>query len=88
MIARNMDVAVLEQILSLPMWPRVVNRTGLTGGFDFTYERPPFDPANREGWLSDIQVSLRRQLGLTLTAQNAPVETITVERGNPNPLEN
>jgi len=66
----------------------VVNRTGLTGGFDFTFERPPQDPANRDGWLSNIQASLRKQLGMSLSAQRAPVDTINVVRGSQDPIEN
>jgi uncharacterized protein (TIGR03435 family) len=65
-----------------------VNRTGLAGLFDFTYERPPFDPSDRERWLSEIQTALRQQLGLALEAQRAPVDTITVERGDPDPIAN
>lgn len=87
-VARGSNLAILEQILSFPMWPPVVDHTGLSGAFDFTFERPPFDPAVRESWLPDIQAALRRQLGLTFAAQRAPVETIVVERGNPNPVEN
>jgi uncharacterized protein (TIGR03435 family) len=88
LIAQNTPIDTLEQILSLALWPPVVNRTGLTGNFDFTYERPPQDPANREGWLSDIQASVRKQLGLALVGQRAPVDTLTVAGGDQNPTAN
>lgn len=88
LVAQSTPIDTLEQILSLALWPPVVNRTGLTGTFDFTYERPPQDPANREGWLSDIQASVRKQLGLVLVGQRAPVDTLTVADGDPNPIAN
>jgi uncharacterized protein (TIGR03435 family) len=88
LVAQSTPIETLEQILSLALWPPVVNRTGLSGNFDFTYERPPQDPANREGWLSDIQSSVRRQLGLALVGQRAPVDTLTVESGEQNPIAN
>jgi uncharacterized protein (TIGR03435 family) len=88
LVGQSTPIDTLEQVLSLALWPPVVNRTGLSGNFDFTYERPPQDPANREGWLSDIQASVRKQLGLALVGQRAPVDTITVESGEQNPIAN
>jgi uncharacterized protein (TIGR03435 family) len=88
LVAQNTPIDVLVQVLSLPLWPTIVDRTGLKGGFDFTYERPPQDRENRDGWLGDIQAALRKQLGLTLTPQRAPVETITVVSGQQDPIAN
>jgi uncharacterized protein (TIGR03435 family) len=79
---------VLEGILSFPMWDPVVNLTGLDGKYDFTYDRPAMDPLNRDGWLSDIRVSLEKQLGLTLAGRKAPVESIVIERSDSQPIEN
>jgi uncharacterized protein (TIGR03435 family) len=87
-VAQNTPIDFLVQVLSLPLWPTIVDRTGLSGGFDFTYERPPQDRENRDRWLGDIQASLRKQLGLTLTPQRAPVETITVVSGQQDPIAN
>jgi uncharacterized protein (TIGR03435 family) len=87
-VAENAGIDAIEQILSLSLWPPIVNRTGLTGGFDFTYERPPRDPARPDSWLSDIQAALRKQLGLTLNPQRAPIEIVTIEGGSQEPAAN
>jgi uncharacterized protein (TIGR03435 family) len=77
----------LQQILSLPVFDPVVNLTGLTGEFDFTFERPPF-----RGQLDDIKTelnaALQSQLGLRLEPRKAPLRMLVVEKGNPNPIEN
>jgi uncharacterized protein (TIGR03435 family) len=88
LVAVGTGLDFLEGLLSFPMWDPVVNLTGLDGKYDFTYERPPMDPLNRDGWLSDIRVSLEKQLGLTVAGRKAPVETIVIDRAERNPIEN
>lgn len=83
----NTGVAYLEQILSLPVWDPVVNLTGLTGGFDFTFERPPYR-GQPDDILADVNAALQRQLGLRLEPRKAPLEMIVIERGDPNPIPN
>jgi len=86
-VAQNSTLEVVVQLLSFPFWDPVVDRTGLTGGFDFTFERAPRDPENPDGWLGDIGAALQRSMGLKLEPRKEPVETISVERGNPVPEE-
>lgn len=88
MAVTGTGLEMLEGILSFPMWDPVVNLTGLDGKYDFTYDRPPMDPLNRDGWLSDIRVSLEKQLGLTVASRKAPVETLVIDRAERNPIEN
>jgi uncharacterized protein (TIGR03435 family) len=87
-VATGSSLDLLEGLLSFPMWDPVVNLTGLDDRYDFTYERPPMDPLNREGWLSDIRVSLEKQLGLTVASRKAPVETLVIDRAERSPIEN
>jgi uncharacterized protein (TIGR03435 family) len=86
--ATGTGLDVLEGLLSFPMWDPVVNLTGLEGKYDFTYDRPPMDPLNKDGWLSDIRTALEKQLGLTVASRKAPVEMVVVERAESNPIEN
>ena len=38
LVATNTGVEILEQVLSLALWPPVVNRTGIEGRYDFTLD--------------------------------------------------
>ena len=85
---RHASLDVLEGMLAAPGWDPMLNMTGLTGGFDFTYERPPRDPENPSGWLADIQASVQTQLGLRLERRKAPLEFLVIDRAESNPSEN
>src|SRR5579871_433676 len=85
--AKNTGLPFLEQILSLPIWDPVVNLTGLTGEFDFTFERPPFR-GQPDDIQSELNAALQRQLGLRLEPRKAPLEMLEIESGDPNPIEN
>jgi uncharacterized protein (TIGR03435 family) len=85
-IAHSRALSSLEELLSNPGWNPVVNMTGLTGNFAFTFERPPRDPEG--SWLADIQSALQKQLGLRLEPRKAPLEFLTIERADRAPSEN
>ena len=87
-VAENTGVDFLEQFLGLPIWDPVVNQTGLTGGFDFTFERPPMRAPDVDTMLANLVEAMKRQLGLKLEPRKAPMETIAIERGEQNPVEN
>ena len=81
-----------------PVGAPVVDRTGLTGAFDFelayTREPPPGMPENAliNGQPVDtsgptIFEAMRRQLGLKLESQKGPVEIIVVDHAE-KPTEN
>jgi uncharacterized protein (TIGR03435 family) len=57
----------------------VVDRTGLTGVFDWTLEWTPLGNAAAETGTS-IFTALREQLGLTLQPQRVPVDVLVVDR--------
>lgn len=61
----------------------VIDRTGLTGAFDISLERPPTTPS--DGAASDppgtsLITALREQLGLRLEPGKGPVEFLIVDR--------
>jgi uncharacterized protein (TIGR03435 family) len=63
----------------------VVDRTGLSGSFDFTLEwsdtipRAPGEPApDTQG--PSLQEALREQLGLKLEATKAPLRILVIDR--------
>lgn len=85
---RNAEIGVLENLLTIGESEPVIDMTGLTGGFDFTYQRPPRDPENGEAWLAHIQTSLQSQLGLRLERRKAPVDFLVIERAEKMPTEN
>lgn len=85
-IAHNSPVDRLEELLANPGWDPVVNMTGLTGNFAFTFERPARDPEGN--WLAEIQSALQKQLGLRLERRKARIEFIAIERADRTPVEN
>ena len=85
---QNASLDVLEKPLSTPDWNPVINMTGLTGRFDFTYERPARDPEHPAEWLGDVQRALQNQLGLTLTPRRALVDILIIDSGQKAPTEN
>ena len=85
---QNGSIAELEAMLSFPEWDPVVDMTGLTGGFDFSYELPRRDPENGGAWFAEIQASLQKQLGLKLERGRAPLEFLVIERAERKPVEN
>jgi uncharacterized protein (TIGR03435 family) len=78
--AENMTMTDWVRILALrPQLNRtVIDRTGLTGGFDITLQYPVDDlgPGNP---LPAIKPLLESQLGLTLRDAEAPVEILVIE---------
>jgi uncharacterized protein (TIGR03435 family) len=55
----------------------VVDRTGLTGSYDFTLEWAPDQAA--DSTLPSLTTALKEQLGLTLQAQKSPVEVLVID---------
>lgn len=81
--AENMPMSDWVKILAMrPQLNRtVLDRTGLTGGFDILLRMfEPDDPAAATGVLPAIKPLLESQLGLTLREAQAPVEILVIER--------
>jgi uncharacterized protein (TIGR03435 family) len=79
-LAENMTLTDWVRILSLrPQLDRtVIDRTGLTGGFDITLRYPDPEPG-AANVLPAIKPLLEDQHGLTLREAEAPVEILVIE---------
>ena len=55
----------------------VVNKTGLTGNYDFTLKVPP------DGKPASLLAAMPEQLGLQLNGQTGPVEMLVIEHAEP-----
>ena len=59
----------------------VVDKTGLTNRYDFSYAGPSVDPSTEAGKQA-IKDALYDQLGLELVETNMPIEVLVVERAH------
>jgi len=84
---RNFSMSLFANILSGDVDDTVVDRTGLTGSYDFKLEYTPerVGPGVKEGrepaYLDgpSLFTALREQLGLELNRQKVPVELLVIE---------
>jgi uncharacterized protein (TIGR03435 family) len=65
--------------------PRVVDKTGLTGKYDFTFE---YSDGSVESFGPSLPSALEKQLGLRLDKIELPQDVIVIDRINKVPLEN
>jgi uncharacterized protein (TIGR03435 family) len=75
----DITMDVLARKLAYPMRRPVINRTGLTGIYDFSLD--PIDPENHDGQEGGLLVT--KSLGLSLATGRAPVRTIVIDAANP-----
>ena len=74
---RKASMAVLAATLSRLMGRKVIDRTGLSGVYDFTLEFAPPDAIDSP--LPALVTALQEQLGLKLEATNGPVEVLVID---------
>ena len=75
---RNVTMMVLAKVLSDSGERRVVDKTGLVGGYDFELHwAPDDDPASDD---PSISTALKEQLGLQLESVKLPIEEIIIDR--------
>jgi uncharacterized protein (TIGR03435 family) len=92
--AQQQRVSVLSQILTLPLGRPIIDKTGLTGLYDFTLEYDP-RPATRtsatdsqEASAPDIFIAIQQQLGLKLVDAKDPLDVVVVDHALKVPTEN
>jgi uncharacterized protein (TIGR03435 family) len=91
MVAHGQTVAILAENLRRPVDRFVVDKTGLTGRYDFELDYHPDSTASGsvgEGSAPSVFVALERQLGLKLVAGRAEFDVIVVDHANKVPTEN
>jgi len=81
-VARNMTMQHLADVLGSQLHAPVINRTGLTGAFDFvlTLETPSDPTAASQDLDSSIITAFQEQLGLKLETTKAPGEFVIIDR--------
>jgi uncharacterized protein (TIGR03435 family) len=82
MIYRKVSTSLLARSLSQRMGKAVIDRTGITGEYDFTLE---WVDDNQEG--PSLFTALQEQLGLKLESAKGPVEMLVIDRVS-KPTEN
>jgi uncharacterized protein (TIGR03435 family) len=91
--ARQQPMSALARSLSFPnaAGRQVIDKTGLTGKFDFTlaYDmRVPGAPATDDTPALILEDALEQQLGLKLVNARAPFDLVIIDRGEKVPTEN
>jgi uncharacterized protein (TIGR03435 family) len=76
--AREISVEALAANLSFTVGRKIVNKTGLEGGYDFTLDYAP-DGADASDPRPSIFTALEEQLGLKLEPARGPVDVIVVD---------
>jgi uncharacterized protein (TIGR03435 family) len=61
----------------------VVDKTGLTGNFDFTLQWTVDASKNADADASAYVTAVQDQLGLKLERQNTPTEVLVIDRAEP-----
>jgi uncharacterized protein (TIGR03435 family) len=89
---RNTAVAELMERLPefAPAWFTlpIVDRTGLTGAYDFTLQYAFRNPADETRGARTFFNSIEKQTGLRVQQQTAPVPVLSIERVNRTPAPN
>ena len=81
----GITMALLVGVLSqLPDVDRLVlDRTGLTGGFDVNLEYQPLSDGSGSGDHPSLFTALREQLGLKLESTRGPIEVLVIDHVEP-----
>jgi uncharacterized protein (TIGR03435 family) len=84
--ATHMDTAHFVGVLAHRAGQPVIDKTGLTGIYDFRLSYAPAnDPSSS---LPDLFTALQEQLGLKLESQKVPVEMLVIDHADKIPTEN
>jgi uncharacterized protein (TIGR03435 family) len=78
-VGQGLSMAALARFLSRVLGREVVDKTMLTGNYDFTLHLQAGDPGPSASKSADILAAVPRDLGLQLNPQARPVEAIIVD---------
>ena len=93
MRGRRQTIAAIAEMLRTPGNAPIVDETGLSGVYDFTFEYALDTPAALTDTvgpppLADVFAALQEQLGLQLVAKKLPFDVVVVESFNRTPADN
>jgi uncharacterized protein (TIGR03435 family) len=92
--ARAQPLSALVEMLSREFRMPILDRTNLTGNFDFTLEFAPQPPGAapspevNDDAAPNLMTSVQDQLGLKLTPAKVPTEILIIDRADPTPTRN
>jgi uncharacterized protein (TIGR03435 family) len=94
MVGREATIAGIASFLRLPDEPTIVDKTGLTAKYDFTFEYSRELPsavhngAAQPPAIPDLLIALQQQLGLQLVRQKLPFDVLIIDAIDPKPTDN
>ena len=92
MVVRHATMAEFVGSLSGPLRIPVVDKTGLTGRYDFTIDASAYFADTRPGEQPDLTAivmsALREQLGLNLETRKERVDILVIDHVDPRPTQN
>jgi uncharacterized protein (TIGR03435 family) len=90
-VGRKRTIAQLALSLAFELGRPVVDKTGLTGNYDYIlkYRPDPVAPqSDNTSDAPDLFAAVQEQLGLKLESKKGPVEMLVVDSGQRTPTEN
>ena len=92
MVAQHATMSEFISTLSGPLRTPVIDKTGLTGRYDFTVDLSSYftdtKPGQQPDMTSVIMSALREQLGLNLESRKEAVEILVIDHAEKNPSAN
>jgi uncharacterized protein (TIGR03435 family) len=86
--AKAQPLSELTRALENQLGPRVIDKTGLTGKYDFHLEFAPQNVNGPDDNAPGIFSAVRDQLGLRLEKRTGPLDILIVDHANRVPTEN
>lgn len=80
---KGVPASFIASLLSQPTERSVIDKTGLTGAYDFDLHFQPMDKAPEGSTDPDLFTAVQEQLGLKLQAAHAPVPILVVDHIQP-----
>jgi uncharacterized protein (TIGR03435 family) len=77
--ANDAKLSMLVTVLSRTLGRTIIDKTGLTGNYDFTLEYAPEEGASPSDSAPSIFTALQEQLGLKLESTKGPVDVIVID---------